>query len=286
VKELSSFLEGRRDALVRSLSKRMKAHSAAREYEKARSLYEAIKALSTVPSTGRRQKTPLETLEDFRGVFSLPTIPRRIECFDISNLQGREAVGSAVVFIDGEPSRKDYRHFRIRTVQGIDDYRMMQEVVRRRYERALSEGLGMPDLILIDGGKGHLSAVKDLLSRIGLPEQPVLSIAKQHEIVFSPERPAPYVLPPSSETLQMIRHLRDEAHRFAISYHRRLRRKAALISGLDGIPGLGPKSKQKLLKNMGSFAKIRKASEDELIRIGRLPAALAAAVRRRLQTQP
>lgn len=284
VKELSSFLEGKRDALVRNLSKRMKAHSSSREYEKAQALLEAIRALSSVPSTGRRHKTPSEVLEEFRTGFSLPALPRRIECFDISNTQGREAVGSMVVFSDGEPSRKDYRHFRIRTVEGIDDYRMMREVVRRRYERLSSEGRAMPDLILIDGGKGHLSAVKSLLVEMGLAGQPVLSIAKQHEIVFSPERPAPYVLPPSSETLQMIRHLRDEAHRFAITYHRRLHRKTALVSRLDGIPGLGPISKQKLLKKMGSWAKIRTASEDELVQIGRLPARLAAVVRRRFQT--
>ncbi len=227
VKELTSFLDGRRDALVRNLSKRMKMHSLAREYEKAQTLYEAIQALSAVPSTGRRGKNPAEVLVDFQTIFSLPTLPRRVECFDISNLQGRESVGSMVVFSDGEPSRRDYRRFRIRSVEGIDDYRMMCEVVRRRYERVLREGLKRPDLILIDGGKGHLSAVKGQLEAMGLADQPILSIAKQHEIVFSPARTAPYVLSPSSPTLQMIRHLRDEAHRFAISYHRRLHRKEA-----------------------------------------------------------
>ena len=142
----------------------------------------------------------------------------------------------------------------------------------------------LPDLLLIDGGKGHLAAVKTQLDEIGLSDQPVLSIAKQHEIVFSSQRTDPHILPPSSEVLQMIRHLRDEAHRFAISYHRRLHRKEALVSRLDGIRGLGPKAKEKLLKSMGSVAKIRKASEEELVRIGRLPASLAAEVWRRFET--
>ena len=134
VKELSSFLEGRRDALVRNLSKRMKAHSAQQEYEKAQALYEAIRALSAVPSGGRGKKTPSEVLSDFQTIFSLPSLPRRIECFDISNIQGSEAVGSMVVFSDGEPSRKDYRRFRIRTVQGIDDYKMMQKMRMSIYD--------------------------------------------------------------------------------------------------------------------------------------------------------
>ena len=162
-------------------------------------------------------------------------------------------------------------------------YKMMREVVKRRYERVSAEKGPMPDLVLIDGGKGHLSAAKSQLDEMGLANQPILSIAKQHEIVFSPKRTDPYVLPPTSEVLKMIRHLRDEAHRFAISYHRRLHRKEALVSRLDGIRGLGPKAKERLLKKIGSVAKIQKASEEELIRTGGLAAPLAAEVRRRLE---
>ncbi len=282
VKELSAFLEGRRDAMVRSLSKRMKGHAAAREYEKAQALYETIRALSTIPQVRAGRISPADALHDLQRIFSLPTLPRRIECFDISNLQGHEAVGSAVVFKDGEPSRRDYRHFRIRTVDGIDDYRMMREVVRRRYERTRREGKSMPDLVLIDGGKGHLSAVKAELDEMGLSDLPVLSIAKQHEVIFSPSRNEGHVLPPSSRTLQMIRHLRDEAHRFAIMAHRRWRRRETLVSRLDGIPGLGPKSKQKLLKKFGSFARIVKATEEELVTRGAIHRKLARRIQQSL----
>ena len=276
VKELTFFLEGKRDALVRNLSKRMKEYSACQDYEKAQAVYESIRALSFAPSLSRRtQKMPSEILDEFQKVFSLPSLPRKIECFDISNIQGKEAVGSMVVFEDGEPSRQNYRRFRIKTVKGIDDYRMMKEVVGRRYERVLADKLVKPDLILIDGGKGHLAAAKQKLDELGLSDWALLSIAKQHEIVFSPGRSSPYVLPPSSDVLQLIRHVRDEAHRFAITYHRRLHRKEALVSRLDGIPGIGSKSKQKLLKKIGSVSKISQATEEDLMRLGGLAPNLA-----------
>ena len=228
VKELGNFLEGRRDAMVRSLSKRMKEYSAEKEYEKAKTLYEEIRALSAVPAV-RAKREAGDVLAELKQALSLPEIPRRLECFDISNIQGREAVGSMVVFVDGKPSRGDYRRFRIKTVRGIDDYEMMREVVRRRYSRAVAEKQTMPDLIVIDGGKGHLAAAKKELDALNLQELPIVSLAKQHEHIFSPGRERPHVLPQSSQALQTIRHLRDEAHRFAITYHRKLHRKEAFL---------------------------------------------------------
>ncbi len=229
VKELTRFLEGRRDAVVRNLSRRMREYSADHNFEKAQAMRDAMRALSAMPISARTAHPTSGVLEDIQKIFGLPTLPRRIECFDISNIHGKEAVGSMVVFGDGEPLKRDYRRFRVKTVTGINDYRMMQEVVKRRYAGSLAVKLPNPDVVLIDGGKGHLSAVQSAMGEIGL-DLPLLSIAKQHEIIFSPSREMPFILPPTSPALQMIRHLRDEAHRFAITYHRLLHRREAMAS--------------------------------------------------------
>jgi excinuclease ABC subunit C len=191
-----------------------------------------------------------------------------MECFDISNIQGKQSVGSMVLFREGKPSRSEYRLFRVRTVEGIDDYRMMREVVGRRYRRLLEEKLPLPDLVVIDGGKGHLNAAEKELEDMGLSKLPLLSIAKQHEIVFSPHREEPYVLPARSPVLQLIRHLRDEAHRFAIRSHRRAHRREAMASRLDAIPGVGARTKEKLLKKFRTVDRIGGASEEALARAG------------------
>ncbi len=273
VKELELFLLGRRDALLKNLLRRMKEYSDKREYEKAKSIYEEIKALSEVPRTEGREKA--NVLNELMDVLFLPQLPIRIEAFDISNISGKEAVGSMVVFINGKPSRANYRLFRIKTVQGIDDYEMMREVVRRRYTRVLEEKQELPDLVVIDGGKGHLSAAKKELRRLNLDKLPVISIAKQHEHIFSPEREGPTILPQSSMILQLIQRLRDEAHRFAITYHRRLHRKEALISELDEVPGVGPRTREKLIKRFGSVSRIKKLSQQELRDKGNLGETLA-----------
>ncbi len=265
VKELELFLEGRRDALVRSLAKRMKEYSQKQDYEKAKVHYELMRSLSAVPVSGALKLQPSQVLADFQKAFSLPRLPRRIECYDISNIHGHEPVGSMVVFEDGKPKRSDYRYFRVKTVTGIDDYRMMREVVGRSYRRRLEEKKPLPDLVVIDGGKGHLMAAKTELDSLGLKELPVLSIAKEHEVIFSPERERPYVLPAASPVLQLVRHLRDEAHRFAIGFHRRLHRRAVMVSQLDHIPGLGPKGREKLLKKFGTVGKIKTADPEQLV---------------------
>jgi len=228
VQELRFFLEGRRDAIVRTLAKQMKQFSQAHEYEKAQKHYELMKALSSVPSPLSSKMKLSQVLADFQKAFSLPSLPRHMECYDISNIQGHLPVGSMVVFKDGKPSRADYRRFHVKTVKGIDDYRMMREVVGRSYRRRLDEKKPLPDLVVIDGGKGHLMAAKAELDILGLTQLPILSIAKEHEIIFSPERTRPYIIPASSPVLHLIRHLRDEAHRFAIRFHQQLRHKAML----------------------------------------------------------
>ena len=282
-KELERFLEGRRDALVRHLNRRLKEHSKKREYEKAKVLLDQIRALSSVSTVKTPPRNETEVLENLKEALSLPSIPRKLECFDISNIQGKEAVGSMVVFFDGKPSRSDYRRFRIRSVKGIDDYQMMREVIRRRYGRALAEGQTLPDLIVIDGGKGHLGAVRKELILLGLSGQPVISIAKQHEHIFSPDREGPYIFSPTSPFLHLIRHLRHEAHRFAISYHRRLHQKEALVSLLDRVPGVGPKTRDRLLKKIGSVSRIRQSSQEELVERARLSPKTAKAVLESLQ---
>ncbi len=224
-KELGAFLEGRRSALVKALSRRMKEHSKKQEFETAKILYDQIRALSMIPSGSAQKKAPADVLSMTKNIFCLSRVPSRIEGFDISNMAGKQSVGSMVVFIDACPARSEYRRFRIKTVEGIDDYRMMKEVLTRRYAGSLSLRTPLPDLVLIDGGKGHLSAAKEALDALGLAELPVVSIAKQHEHLFRPERQTPIILPQDSPVLHLLQHLRDEAHRFAIQYHRRLRKK-------------------------------------------------------------
>ncbi len=268
VNELNLFLEGRRGALVKTLLRRMKEYSKNKEYEKAKVIYEEIKALSSVPQKAR--KGPGSVLNDLMDTLFLPGLPIRIEGFDISNIAGKEAVGSMVVFVNAKPCRSEYRRFRIKTVRGIDDYEMMREVVRRRYSRLVEEKGALPDLVLIDGGRGHLAAAKGVLDSLGLDALAVISIAKQHEHIFSPDKEGPAILPQSSPVLHLIQNLRDEAHRFAITYHRRLHKKEALVSLLDEIPGIGPKTKEKLLKVFGSVSKIKSLSQEQLVEKGKL----------------
>lgn len=282
VDELARFLEGRHDALVRNLTRRMREYAARQDYERAQAIYAQIRALSLVSVRSARKRDPQSALENIRAAADLPRLPRRIECFDISNVQGREPVGSMTVFIDGAPARAEYRHFRIRTVAGIDDYKMMREVVRRRYSGTLAVNGPIPDLVLIDGGKGHLASARAELLGMGFGDWPLLSIAKQHEHLFSPHREGPVILPPHSPGLQVLRHIRDEAHRFAITYHRRLHRKEAILSHLDRVPGVGPKTKARLLRAFGSVRRIAAAGEEELIGKGGLSEKTAKAVRESL----
>lgn len=263
VKELVLFLEGRRGALLKHLGRKMQEASKARHFEEARIYRDQIQALSTI-SILRSPLNRVTVLEEMQTKFSLARYPRRIEAFDISNFTGKNPVGSLVVFEDGAPKRSDYRKFKIKTVQGIDDYQMMKEVVRRRYERLLNEKTPLPDLILIDGGKGHLAAAKEELDNLNLADLDILSIAKQHEYLFKPHRPQPYVLPQDSAILQLLRHVRDEAHRFAISFYRSLHKKSIAWSELDDVPGIGPKKKATLIKAFKSVAAVKTLSAEAL----------------------
>jgi len=211
----------------------------------------------------RRQSQ--EILRALRDLLDLEVEPQRIECFDISNIQGSDVVASMVVFEAGLPRKSDYRKFRIRGVSGApDDFASMREVVTRRYQRLLEEGREMPDLVLIDGGKGQLGAAVGALEDIGLGDQPVASLAKREELIFVRGRDEPIALPRSSPVLQLVQRVRDEAHRFAIGYHRQARSKRTLHSEVDDIPGVGPARRRKLLSVFGSVRGVRGATEQEL----------------------
>jgi excinuclease ABC subunit C len=206
-----------------------------------------------------------EILRGLQDLLQLEVEPRRVECFDISNIQGSDIVASMVVFEDGLPKKSDYRKFRIRGGSGVpDDFASMREVVGRRYRRLLEEGKELPDLVLIDGGKGQLSAATEALAELGLGDQPVASLAKREELILVPGREEPVALPRNSPVLQFVQRVRDEAHRFAIGFHRQTRSKRTLRSELDDIPGIGPIKRRKLLSRFGSLRGVRGASIEEL----------------------
>ena len=264
------------------------AHKAA-EDRKLRALTDARKAL--------------QALDELQAALSLPRLPMRIECYDISNIQGTSTVGSMVVFENGKPKSAAYRRFRIKTVEGSDDFSSLAEMLRRRLKRAEKADLlttggdeaqvtatstvdgkdadgsmdakveapvaddewsRRPDLMIIDGGKGQLNAVLGVFEELGVRDQAVAGLAKQREELFLPGRPDPVLLPPSSQALFLVQRVRDEAHRFAITYHRAVRGKRSLESSLDSVPGVGPQRKRDLIRHFGSVKALRSARLDEI----------------------
>ncbi|MFC2012026.1 excinuclease ABC subunit UvrC [Chloroflexota bacterium] len=225
-----------------------------------------------------------EALSEIERELHLPKLPSRMECYDISNIQGRAAVGSMVVFEKGKPKPSNYRRFRIKTVSGADDYAMLQEVLSRRFKRfslQKSDSSGtdtwavQPDLVLIDGGKGQLNSSLVAMREVGADSIPVASIAKENEDIFIPGQSKPISLAESSPGLQMLQRLRDEAHRFALGYHQKVRRRETFTSSLDNIPGIGPRRKQALLRQFGSVQTIRETSPEELATARGMTRALA-----------
>lgn len=217
-----------------------------------------------------------DVVEELRRYLGLVKPPYRMECFDISHTQGTETVASMVVFEGGRAKKSDYRKFRLRTVEGKpDDFRSMEEVVLRRY-RGLVEPL--PDLIIIDGGKGQLSSALKIIRGVGLTDVPVVGLAKQFEYIFREGESDPVILPRHSKALYLVQQIRDEAHRFAITYHRKLRAKRNLASVLDHIVGIGPKRRQSLWKTFGSLDAMREASVEELAEADGMNHASAQAV--------
>jgi excinuclease ABC subunit C len=197
----------------------------------------------------------------------LPNPPRRIECFDISNIQGADAVASMVTFVDARPVKNDYRRFKIRTVVGPDDFASMREVFERRYKRLLDENGIVPDLIMVDGGKGQLSSALNVLSKLGIRNQPIIGLAKRLEEVFVPGVSEAQSIPKTSSGLRLLQRIRDEAHRFAITYHRAVRSKRTLQTELDLIKGIGKTRAKQLLESFGSVQGVKFATEEQLAEI-------------------
>ncbi len=219
-------------------------------------------------------------LEELQTLLNLPGLPQRIEGYDISNNQGTSAVGSMVVFQDGHPKSTAYRRFRIKTVAQADDYAMLREVMRRRFQRARQDDprWALPDLLLVDGGKGQLNAIRGVLQETGV-EIPLASLAKQQEEIFLPGRAAPLRLPRRAPGLRLLQQVRDEAHRFAVSYHHNLHRKRSFKSELDSVPGIGPARKRALLRTFGSVPRIREAETGDIAAVKGMTPKLAETLR-------
>lgn len=251
----------------------------------------------------RRQEANQAGLEELQQVLGLTDLPHRIECYDISNLHGQEAVGAMVVVEDGVPNPNEYRRFKIRTVEGANDYAMMQEVIRRRFTRGLREREELaampadeqekargqlrfaifPDLILVDGGRGQLNAVRDALRDLDLESIPTAGLAERLEEIYVEDDPEPIRLSADAPGLHILQRVRDEAHRFALNYHRHLRDRKTTRSALDDIPGIGPKRKRALLRKFGSVKGVREASLEELLTVPGITRELAERLHEQLQ---
>ena len=238
------------------------------------------------------QGKTLAALDELAASLGLPGPPMRIECYDISNFQGRDTVGSMVVFEEGRPRTGEYRRFRLRTVEGApNDFASHQEVLRRRFRTVATGDEGsaeerrwaMPDLVVIDGGKGQVSAALEVLHELGLHDLPLVGLAKEREELFLPERSDPVLLAATSPALYLVQRLRDEAHRFAITYHRDLRAKRAIRSAFDDLPGVGPKRRAALLRTFGSTKRVREAPVEQIAAVPGIGPALAARIKATLE---
>jgi excinuclease ABC subunit C len=286
--DLEAFLTGRRGGPVRLLVPQ-------RGEKRELMALAAQNASETLAREQARwladQGKTLVALEELAEALGLPGPPMRIECYDISNVQGSDSVGSMVVFEEGKPRSGEYRRFRIRTVVGANDFASHQEVLRRRFRRARSGEEGsaeelrwaMPDLVIIDGGKGQVAAAKEVLDELGLHDLPVAGLAKEREELFLPGASDPIVLPPTSSALYMVQRLRDEAHRFAITYHRDLRSKRQVHSAFDDLPGVGPKRRRALLRVFGSAKRVREAPVEQIAAVPGIGASLAARIKETLE---
>jgi excinuclease ABC subunit C len=291
VDEACAFLRGKRPDVLRALRESMLAAAAKQDYERARVLRDTVLSLEAVVKQhavpGRGAQRPREQAEEgmreLQEALALPTVPRTIECFDISNIVGTLAVASMVCAIDGLPQPNRYRRFRIRTVEGSDDPRMMREVVQRRYARLKTEAAPLPDLVLVDGGTAQLRAAREALAELGLASLPSAGLAKRLEELHLDDGQPPLLLARDSAALRMLQRLRDEAHRFALTYHRTLRNRLMRESVLDEIEGIGPNRRRVLLRTFGSIRRMRSADEAAIAAVPGIGPALAKTILERLR---
>ena len=292
VDEACAFLRGERMGMLKELRAEMEAAAAEQKFEEAAALrdmllhlHHAVKEKAKVRKTPKmKQDEARQGLKELQRQLKLGGEPRVIECFDISNISGTSSVASMVCSVDGVPYPNRYRRFRIKTVEGADDPRSMAEVVRRRYSRLLREKKPLPGLVMVDGGITQLRAAKAELVVLGLENLPIVGLAKRYEeIVWDHERNSGnLVLPRHSAGLTVVTRLRDEAHRFAIAYHRDLRRQRIMESRLDEIPGIGASKKEMLLKHFGSIARLGRATVAEIAEAPGIGNKTAELIRREL----
>ena len=275
VEEACAFLRGERPEILKEIRAAMEQESAKMNFEKAAALRDLLTLLHRVTHERAKARKSAAIHRDdaaagirlLQDALQLPALPRIIETFDISNISGTLAVASMVCCVNGIPDKKRYRHFRIKTIEGPDDPGMMAETIRRRYTRLLDEHAPLPDLVLVDGGITQVRAARAELNLLGLSALRVAGLAKRFEELIPDDDSSPLRFPPDSHALQVLQQIRDEAHRFAITYHRTLRAKRIRESEIDDIPGIGEKRKQALLRHFGSVIRLKRATADDIARV-------------------
>lgn len=286
VESACAFLRGETPALLQGVKQRMEEAATAHKFEEAAALRDTWLMLREICTQRARALSTPEMkaedaragIEELRQVLGLATPPRLIECYDISNISGTHSVASQVCAVDGLPAPSRYRHFRIRTVHQSDDPAMMAEVINRRFERLRNEGGTPPDLLIVDGGLTQLNAALGQMGALGYSGIPVIGLAKRFEEIHVPGGGPPLRLPPGSKALYVLQRTRDEAHRFALAYHRRLRAKRLRESVIDEIPGMGEKRKAALLAHFGSVTRLQRATEEEIAAVPGVGAAMARVI--------
>ena len=288
VESACEFLEGRNPEGIAALEEQMRAAAKAMEFEKAAELRDVLTDLRQIARVARERKFSrdlrpkidlLLEMQELQRALDLSVLPQHIEGFDISNISGTLSVASTVCFFEGRPHKEHYRHYQIKTVEGSDDFASMAEVVGRRYTRLKDEGGPLPDLVMVDGGKGQLMAALKSLWQLDIRDMPVVGLAKRNEEIYTQKHPHPIVLPRNSPALHLIQRLRDEAHRFANAYHQKLRKRRIQESVLDEFSGLGEKRKLALLQHFGSMQRLRQAGVDEIAAVPGIGPKTAAALK-------
>lgn len=284
VQKACAFLEGQQKDILRTLKKEMEDASAQMKFELAAEKRDMIQAAQTIKkgTTLKKKVNPATVLSGLKTKLGLQKTPRHIECFDISHVGGTHSVASMVVFKNGQPSSRDYRTFKIKTVEGIDDFASMAEVIRRRYQRCLKEGIALPDLIMVDGGPGQLHAAAKVLQDLSVT-QDLISLAKRLELIYVYGRKEPIILSKYTDELQLLQYVRDESHRFAITFHRRLRDQSQFHSQLHDVAGVGPVLADRLLQRFKTVDNIRQQSLETLSDVSGVSVELAEAILRHLK---
>jgi excinuclease ABC subunit C len=291
VEKACRFLAGQETELLEKIRLEMKKAAERKHYEKAAALRDVIDQIKKTTRKQRRfvrdtpdLRLPEEDVGELQAVLELAHQPRHIECFDISNISTMHKVASMVVFRNGKANRYRHRRYRIKSVEGQNDFASMAEVIHRRYARVLKERSAMPDLIVVDGGKGQLNAALKELKALELEDQPIVGLAKKNEEIFLPGRQDPIVLPRTSGALRLLQRVRDEAHRVANGYHQLMMKRRISESVLDEIPGISSRKKQALLSHFGTIEKIRLASVEELTSVVGVGPKLAQSVHEYFQS--